>query len=89
MQPAAFNSLVSQFCPVQPGTHSQKYPPIRLRHELALTQGLLSHSLASTEGEKGLVAFACAVDRCGVVEGGKEAHLSDTSSPTTVKDSDT
>lgn len=73
LQLTAFNSLVSQFWPVQPGMHSQKYPPIRLRHELALTQGLLSHSLASREGDKGLVAFACAVDRCEVVERVKEA----------------
>lgn len=80
---------MSQFCPVQPGTHSQKYPPIRLRQELALTQGLLSHSLASREGEKGFVAFACAVDRREVVEREKEAHLLDMFSLSTVKDSDT
>jgi len=40
-------SLMSQFCPVQPGRHSQKYPPIRLWHDLAFTHGLSSHSLAS------------------------------------------
>ena len=76
LQMTAFNSLMSQFCPVQPGMHSQKYPPIRLRHELALSQGLLSHSLASSEGERerGCVPFACAADRCEVVERKKEAR---------------
>lgn len=38
---------MSQFCPVQPGRHSQKYPPIRFRQEWALMHGLSSHSLAS------------------------------------------
>lgn len=45
------HSLWSQFWPVQPGRHSQKYPPIRLRQALALTQGLSAHSSASEEGE--------------------------------------
>ena len=93
LQMTAFNSLMSQFCPVQPGMHSQKYPPIRLRHELALSQGLLSHSLASSEGERERV---CAICMCSwqVWSGGKKkrgqaAHLSDTSFLSTVKDSDT
>lgn len=85
----AFNSPMSQFCPVQPGTHSQKYPPMRLRHELALRQGLLSHSLASREGEKGLVADACAVGRRQVVERAQRAYRSNMSSPSTVRDNDT
>lgn len=41
------DSLMSQFWPVQPGRHSQKYPPIRFRQALALMQGLSAHSLAS------------------------------------------
>lgn len=45
---------MSQFWPVQPGEHSQKYPPIRLRQELALAQGLLSHSLASGKWKEGV-----------------------------------
>ena len=75
LQMTAFNSLMSQFCPIQPGMHSQKYPPIRLRHELALSQGLLSHSLASREEERErvCVAFACAADKREVVERRKQA----------------
>jgi hypothetical protein len=45
------DSLVSQFCPVQPGRHVQKYPPIRFRQGWAFSQGFCSHSSASGEGQ--------------------------------------
>lgn len=44
--------LTSQFCPVQPGRHSQKYPPIRFRHTWAFTHGFSAHSSASRERER-------------------------------------
>lgn len=66
VQLTALHSLVSQFSPVQPGTQSQKYPPIRFRQELALTQGLLSHSLASRGGEEGVVLRRLHVHLTGI-----------------------
>lgn len=39
--------LVSQFGPTHPGRQSHRYPPIKFRHERALTQMPVSHSFKS------------------------------------------